>query len=223
MELDVHSSSMQQVQLLSTQLRALIDKVRNGLNGEGVIAELQSALVGLREIETHDELTSALNRRGLLQRLQEELMRARRTGHPFSFALIAVDDLEAIDARYGGDVRRQVLRSLAQAALHVLRSLDSVGRLDEHVFGIILPTTWLDQSDKAITRLTAAVSSADWGVQAPGLRVSFSSGITTNAPGDTAEDLLHRAGEALRQAQSQGQGLCVQLEQPLPEIDPDAL
>jgi diguanylate cyclase (GGDEF)-like protein len=218
---NVHPSFMQQVQQLSAQLRQLIEQVRSGAAAEAVVAELQSAIAGLHEIETHDELTSALNRRGLLQRLQEELMRARRTGHPFSFAVIAVDELDAIDLRYGGDTRRLVLRSVAQAALTVLRSLDSVGRIDEHVFGIILPTTWLDQSDKAIARLTKAVSSADWGVLAPSLRITFSSGITTNAPGDTADEMLRRAGDALLQAQQHGRGALMQLEPTLPDILPD--
>jgi diguanylate cyclase (GGDEF)-like protein len=212
---------MQQVQQLSAHLRELIEQVRAGVTGEAVVAELQKAIASLREIETHDELTGALNRRGLLQRLQEELMRARRTGHPFSFAVIAVDELEAIDRRYGGDTRRRVLRSVAQAALTVLRSLDSVGRIDEHIFGIILPTTWLDQSDKAIARLTTAVSSADWGVLAPALSITFSSGITTNAPGDTADDMLRRAAEALQQAQHRGRGVSVQLEPALPDIQAD--
>lgn len=217
------NSSMQQIQQLNNRLHDLIEQVRGGLPGDAIIAELQAVLLHLRDIATHDELTGTLNRRGLVQRLEGELMRAKRTGHPFSVAVIAIDDHDAISARCGRETGRQVLRQFAQVALALLRSLDSVGRIDHDIFGVILPTTWLDQSDKAIARLTAAVSGTNWDALVPGLIVSFSSGVTTNAPGDTADDMLQRATEALRQAQSQGAGACVQLEQALPDIDPDSL
>ncbi|HWT72672.1 MAG TPA: GGDEF domain-containing protein [Oxalicibacterium sp.] len=213
----------QPAQYLSAQLSDLIERVRDGMPAEAIVAELQAALEGLREIAAHDELTGALNRRGLLQRLQEELTRARRTGHPFSLAVVAIDDGDAIAAHHGSELADQVLRRFAQAALTLLRSLDTVGRIDRHVFAIILPTTWLDQSDRAIARLAAAISAVDWSALAPALTISFASGVTTNAPDDGADSMLQRAGEALRQAQSQGRGACVQLELALPDIDPDSL
>jgi len=211
------------LQDLTTQLENLKEKVRAGLAPDAVADELQAALDVARTIATHDDLTGALNRRGVVQKLDAELDRAQRTGHPFSMAVIAVDRFHDINAQHGARVGDDILRSLAQSALGLFRSLDVLGRIGGHEFALILPATWLDQSDKAIARLTGAVSTADWSGILPALTVTFSAGLTTNAPGDTAEGMIRRAGEALAQAQAQGPGACVQLEQALPDFDPDML
>ena len=54
----------------------------------------------------------------------------------------------------------------------------------------------LDQSLKAIARLKKRVAGCDWNAVAPGLQVTFSTGLTTNAIKDTADIMLARATSA---------------------------
>jgi diguanylate cyclase (GGDEF)-like protein len=217
----VQINPVQDMQNLTTQLTDLMEKIKTGSAGD-IVQQLQIALQTLSGIATHDGLTGALNRRGLVQKLDLELDRAKRTGHPFSFAVIAVDHFHALNEQYGGAIGDQILNSLAQATLKLLRSLDSVGRISDDEFAIILPTTWLDKSDIAINRLIGGVSALDWAGIAAGLNVTFSTGLTTNAHGDTSEGMISRATEALMQAKAQGPGSIVHVEQPLP-FDPDLL
>jgi len=217
----VQNNPVQDMQKLTTQLTDLMEKIKNGSAGD-IVQQLQIALETLSVIATHDGLTGALNRRGLVQKLDLELDRAKRTGHPFSFAVIAVDRFHALNEQYGSAIGDQILQSLAQAALKLLRSLDSVGRIGDDEFAIILPTTWLDKSDIAISRLTSGVSALDWAGIAATLNVTFSTGLTTNAHGDTSEEMIRRATEALMQAKAEGPGSIVRLEQPLP-YDPELL
>lgn len=208
---------------LSMHLNRLMQKVREGAAGDAVVHELQQSLTMLNELATQDALTGALNRRGLIEKLNAELDRARRTGHPFSLAVIGIDRFHALNDQYGDGIGQQILRSLAQAALQLLRSLDSVGRINDDEFAIILPTTWLDQGGVAIARLTGGVSAVDWAGIAPDLTVTFSSGLTTNAHDDTSETMIARATAALMEAKEKGPGSIAQLEQALPDIDPDLL
>jgi diguanylate cyclase (GGDEF)-like protein len=219
-EPDVPIKPTQDMHNLTLQLTDLMEKIKTGSAGD-IVQQLQVALATLNAISTHDSLTGALNRRGLVQRLESELDRAKRTGHPFSFAVIGIDNFDALNRQYGDKIGDQILKGLAQAALKLLRSLDSVGCVGTNEFAIVLPTTWLDQSDKAIARLTGAVSAVGWSDIAPSLTVTFSTGLTTNAHGDSAEDMINRAGEALSQAKLQGPGSIVQLEQAIPDFDPD--
>ena len=214
---------MQNIQDLTAQLTQLLEKVKAGAAADTIVQELQAALETLRAAALHDGLTGALNRRGLVQKLDAELDRAKRTGHPFSFAIIGVDQFHALHAQYGSAIGDQILKNLTQACLKLLRSLDSFGRISDSEFAIILPTTWLDQSEKAIVRLTGAVSAVDWVSIAPALAVTFSTGLTTNAQGDTAEQMMQRAGEALVLAKAKGPGSSSQLEQALPDFDPNML
>jgi PleD family two-component response regulator len=55
---------------------------------------------------------------------------------------------------------------VAKEALDMLRTLDSFGRVAANEFAIVMPTTWLDQSLKAIARLKNA-SRAATGMPSP--------------------------------------------------------
>lgn len=210
-------------QHLRTQLSELTDKVKAGIRGDTIVQELQQALEIIEGLSTRDSLTGALNRRGLIEKLVAELDRGKRTGHPFSFAIIVIDDFAALTEQCGGAAGQQVLQSVTQAALKLFRSLDSFARIGNDEFAIILPTTWLDQSEKPFARLHNAIADINWNNTTPTLAVSFSTGLTTNAPDDDAEKMIQRASEALTLAKNKGPGSSAQLEPALPAIDPSLL
>ncbi len=210
----------QNLQDVTTQLKALLEQVKAGLGGDVVAQELQSALDNLGAIATTDGLTGALNRRGLIEKLDAELDRAKRTGHPFSFAVVSIDQYHTLNEQYGSVISDQVLKNLTGAVLSLIRSLDSYGRISPNEFALILPTTWLDQSDGAIVRLTGAVAALDWASIAPSLSVTFSTGLTTNMAGDDADKMILRASQALMLAKAKGPGSSAALDHGLLDFDP---
>lgn len=208
------------IQDVTTQLSALLAQVKAGVGADIVAGQLQMVLENLSAIATTDGLTGALNRRGLLEKLDAELDRAKRTGHPFSFAVISIDQYHTLNEQYGSVISDQVLKNLTGAVLSLIRSLDSFGRLSPNEFALILPTTWLDQSDGAIVRLTGAVSALDWASIAPSLAVTFSTGLTTNMAGDDADKMILRASQALMLAKAKGPGSSAALDHSLVDFDP---
>jgi diguanylate cyclase (GGDEF)-like protein len=187
-------------------------------------AELETLGVRLEKLVRHDSLTGAFNRRGLLELLENELLRSRRTGHPFCFAAVDLDHFKQVNEKYGHAAGDAVLRSFSDMSMRLLRALDRFGRLDSEEFGIIMPATWLDQGGIAMNRLTKALSDHNWKDVAPGLTLTFSAGLTTNTPNDTAESLIERAEKALRQAKEEGRHRVVSLEEdlpPMPAADPN--
>jgi diguanylate cyclase (GGDEF)-like protein len=179
--------------------------------------EIQALLAKIEDLTRHDPLTGVLNRRTLTHILTAELQRSYRTGQPFCFAIINLDHFRNVNQKYGHPVGDIVLKTIAETATNLLRVLDRFGRLGGEEFGIILPATWLDQGVLAMNRLTKAVTECAWDHLTPGQTVTFSTGITTNAPGDTAESVIKRAEKALYQAKSEGRNRIVQAEEPLPE------
>jgi diguanylate cyclase (GGDEF)-like protein len=188
------------------------------------LSERDQALQALRnrieELSRHDPLTGVLNRRSLTEVLDAELQRALRTGHPFSFAIIDLDQLGAANTQYGHLVGDTILRTVADTAIKLLRTVDRFGRLDSDQFGIVLPATWLDQGLIAMDRLSKAVAGCGWAGIAAGLTVTFSAGITTNAPKDTVDLIVKRAEKALTQAKQAGRNRTVQIEEALPDFPP---
>ena len=95
-------------------------------------------------------------------------------------------------------------------------ALDRFGRIDADTFGIILPATWLHQGVLAMNRLNAFIAAFEWNSVTPNRTVTFSTGLTTNAPAEKAESMIARAQEALAQAKKEGRNKVVTLEQELP-------
>lgn len=179
--------------------------------------EIQALLAKVDELSRHDALTGALNRRSMTHILTAELQRSYRTGQPFCFAIIDLDDFRKINEKFGHPVGDIALKTVADTSKNLLRVLDRFGRLGGEEFGIVLPATWLDQGVLAIKRLNKAVAECGWEHITPGHALTFSTGITTNAPGDTAESMTKRAEKALYQAKSEGKNRIAQEEEPLPE------
>ena len=52
-------------------------------------------------------------------------------------------------------------RALATSALRLLRTLDAIHRISEDEFALVLPTTWIEQADIPVARISG-ISHADW-------------------------------------------------------------
>lgn len=188
------------------------------------LAQQEQEIARLRKeidhLSRHDALTGALNRHTLTELLAAELRRSLRTGHTFSFAVIAIDGFDGIADRLGSPTGDALLKRFAEIATGVLRSLDAFGRLDDERFGILLPATWLDDGVLALKRLKAAVMTENWQGIAPDLAIGFVAGLTANGPGDSADAIFERACQALAQTQHAGGDGIATLECDLPPMPP---
>ena len=173
---------------------------------ESELQQLREEITGLRR---NDPLTGVMNQRTLQEWLAAELTRSHRTGHPFCYAVVDLDNFTALNRQFGNAVGDDVLKMFSNAAIKLLRALDRFGRIDGDCFGVVLPATWLDSGVIAMNRLRAAVDACPWDSVVPGNAVLFSAGLTTNAPGDTPEKLVDRAMQGLQQAREKG-GNCTE-------------
>ena len=180
--------------------------------------ELQRLRAEVEGLIRHDPLTGVMNRRTLIEMLDAELLRSHRTGHPFCFAMVDLDHFSAVNQKFGRPVGDLVLKTFSDASMKLLRALDRFGRIGGEEFGIVLPATWLDSGIIAMNRLRAAVAACDWSSVTPQQMVTFSAGLTTNAPGDSAEKVLQRAEKALLQAKVDGRNCTVTIEDALPDM-----
>lgn len=216
------TSKKKTVPFAQQQLTQAIAELKQGGSREEVLPMLELVLAQLQTLTTHDHLTGALNRRTLIEHLDAELQRSLRTGHTFTFAIISVDRLPEIMEQHGRDITKHILQVVTLESHKILRTLDSFGRITATEFAIVMPTTWLDQSMKAIARLKSRFAELDWQASAPGLKITFCTGLTANSPGDSAEKMLARASEALAKARGKGVDSVAQVELDLPSYDPSA-
>jgi diguanylate cyclase (GGDEF)-like protein len=88
-----------------------------------------------------DSLTGLLNRRGLEDRLDEELSRCRRAGHELALVMIDCDGLKAVNDAGGHELGDVVLQRIADCLREHKRMADVAARLGGDEFVVLLPET----------------------------------------------------------------------------------
>lgn len=166
--------------------------------------DLETALERIQELATRDELTSVYNRRHMMELLDMQLKRTRRTGHRFSIGIIDMDFFKRINDTFGHTVGDEVLRGFAQQAIAVLRETDVLARWGGEEFLLLLPETRVELAELTLRRVSDHLAGHGVSNAVPELRASFSAGLTEYRDGESIGDAIERAERALSQAKENG-------------------
>jgi diguanylate cyclase (GGDEF)-like protein len=140
-----------------------------------------------------DQLTGLYNRRSGEQRLSAEVLRAQRTGRPLTILLLDLDGLKAVNDRFGHAGGDELIRCFAQCLNKAIRGSDLAVRQGGDEFLVLLPDCKLDEVRYVLNRL----SGHKLDLEGTSLAIAFSAGWANHKPGDSPEELLKRADEAL--------------------------
>jgi diguanylate cyclase (GGDEF)-like protein len=166
--------------------------------------QLAEANERIEAMAQFDELTGALNRRFVMQKLDEELLRCQRTKQPYSIALIDLDWFKKINDTFGHPAGDEALRTFAITIFANIRDIDKLGRYGGEEFLLVLPDTPQDAAIRTLNRLREIVAELDWAAISPDMSVTMSAGITAVRLNDTTDTLLARADSALYRAKEKG-------------------
>jgi two-component system cell cycle response regulator len=163
-----------------------------------------------------DELTGLCNRRYLLERLTQEILRAKRYGPPLCLMMLDLDHFKSINDTYGHLIGDQVLAGVARLLTDTIRATDIAGRYGGEEFCLILTETSLDGGRLLAERLRQCIAattfSADDGTT---LHVTCSIGMAQYTPEHTEpKTLLALADQALYKAKASGRNRVILASQP---------
>jgi len=153
-----------------------------------------------RELEDHlrrqaasDSLTGLANYRHLVDVLDSEIKRSKRTNREFSMLFFDLDGLKRINDRHGHMVGSQALCRLADVLCSCCREIDTAARFGGDEFALVLPETNAETASLVAQRICESVAHDD-----KGPRISVSVGIAVYPQnGETIERLLSQADSAL--------------------------
>ncbi|MDT8406227.1 MAG: diguanylate cyclase [Methylococcales bacterium] len=174
----------------------------------------------LQHISTHDPLTDLPNRRYLMTRIKQLTALANRQGRRYSVMLLDLDYFKLFNDYYGHETGDQVLCEMAQLLTARLRTFDICGRWGGEEFLLLLPDVILPEAAEIGKRMLAHVQSRDWHYgkslalasqtdQPQPASLSFSAGIATYQLGESFEETIRRADNAMYQAKNQGRACVV--------------
>jgi len=168
---------------------------------------LERNLAEILEQSITDPLTGLRNRRAFLDRLDDEILHARRGGPPVAVVLLDVDGFKPYNDRFGHPSGDRVLREIARLFGERVRSTDVVARIGGDEFALVLPATDAEGAYVLAERLRRAVEDAPWREHP----VTVSAGAAAGGGEADAEELLAAADRALYAAKAWGRN-CTRLD-----------
>ena len=123
-------------------------------------AEIKRLRIAVQESITIDELTAALNRRGLEEAARRELRAALRTEIPCSLLLCDVNNFEQLRESFGLAAAEAAVITTADRLRVTCRPRDRIGRVGDASFAVLLPETPSDAALAAAARLRTAALAA---------------------------------------------------------------
>lgn len=177
-----------------------------------------------KEVVT-DPLTGLLNRRFLMQRLQEELCRAARHTHRLAIIMLDLDDFKVVNDTFGHDAGDCVLKSIGNILRLSVRDYDLVGhelnigdagkfaiRFGGEEFCLILLQIEGNGAEIVGERIRKEIASHHFNYQDQTIRMTISIGISVEtitpeklkASDNYLVDMYKQADKALYVAKSKG-------------------
>jgi diguanylate cyclase len=176
---------------------------------EARILMLESQLVHMGELVREDQLTGSLNRRGMDESLEREIINADRRSTPLCVALLDLDDFKRINDTHGHATGDEVLVHLVSVVKDTLRKLDIIARFGGEEFLVLMPETTPADAMQIITRVQRELTKRIFMHNSQRLLITFSAGVAFRAPGESQADLIKRADVALYSAKNAGKNRVV--------------
>lgn len=176
---------------------------------EAKIRKLEQELNQVSEMVREDQLTGALNRRGMDEAFERESTRSDRAQTPLCVALLDIDNFKRLNDTLGHYAGDKALIHLSSVIKESLRPSDSVARYGGEEFVILLPDVGLEEAAATIERLQRELTRKFFLHENERILVTFSAGVALRAPQEPQDELLGRADKAMYQAKKTGKNRVV--------------
>jgi two-component system, cell cycle response regulator len=152
-----------------------------------------------------DGMTGLWNRRNFDLRLEAELSRALRFSEPFAVVFVELDQMKAVNDRYGHQAGDTVLIELARRLTEAVREVDVVARWGGDEFTLLLPKTGLAGALRLAEKIRSAVGDAPFRIDSGSLDITISVGVAAYPEhGSAGKDLVAAADGAMYRAKARG-------------------
>jgi diguanylate cyclase (GGDEF)-like protein len=157
-----------------------------------------------------DPLTSLLNRRGLEERMEEEVSRASRDRGSLGVAVFDLDHFKHVNDEHGHEIGDRVLAWFGSLLAEQVRGVDVAARVGGEEFLVLLPRADASAAYAIAERVRGAVQTTGsqssrlrYGVPST-LRLTISAGVSSGAAPTDVRGLIEAADRAMYSAKRTG-------------------
>jgi diguanylate cyclase (GGDEF)-like protein len=188
------------------------DYVAKPFEPQELVARVRShlqRLAELREMAIRDGLTRCYNNKYFKQRLEQEVVRARRYSAELTLGIVDVDHFKRVNDTFGHPAGDAVLSHLASLLTASVRSTDVVARYGGEEFAFLLVESAMPEAAIITNRLRERIERHEFLVPDlsgtdMAISCTVSAGLAALQPDDSPQVLLARADGALLAAKQGG-------------------
>ncbi len=158
-----------------------------------VLGKMEVRTEEVYKLAVLDPLTGLYNRRSGEQRLAQEISRSQRHGCPLTVLLLDLNNLKHVNDVFGHPAGDDLIKYFAERLNRAIRGSDLAVRLGGDEFLVLLPECKLEEVRHVLGRLSGLKMNYDGKM----LPITFSAGWTNYKPGESPDELLKRADDAL--------------------------
>ena len=157
------------------------------------------------ELAFTDGLTGLYNRRYFIDQIEREFIRSQRNKAPLSLIMVDLDELKAINDRFGHHVGDSFFQEVARIVKVNTRGSDVAARWGGDEFMLLVPGTDRKDASKIAERIRAEVERYKLKLEGEEVGITISAGIVC-CPDHAAvvADLLKKADQAMYNAKRGG-------------------
>ncbi|WP_220104878.1 GGDEF domain-containing protein [Neiella holothuriorum] len=180
-----------------------------------LIPQMLHEQVRLRQRADSDPLTHLLNRRGFTAVANIELERAYRYKRPLAVLILDIDHFKNVNDTHGHACGDVVIKLVARCMLRGLRSEAIAGRWGGEEFVVILPESDDEAARVCAERIRQLIGNEKAQFETGSVNVTASAGVAMAESGETLEQILNRADQALYRAKQQGRDRVIVAPKPV--------
>jgi diguanylate cyclase (GGDEF)-like protein len=166
--------------------------------------ELESARQALAWEARHDPLTGILNRRAILSELTDLMEKNSPPSGDLWVALFDIDHFKQINDRFGHQAGDDVLCAFTTQVASGLGKTHALGRYGGEEFLVLIPGSDRDAAHQRLTTIRQTLAATPLDTRSGPIPVTVSIGLAAWSTGQTLDELLAGADEALYEAKRLG-------------------
>ncbi len=184
------------------------DEKGNIIAFQGIMRDVTQQMIDHAELEhlaQFDALTGLLNRRIVLEKLDEWIEHVRRYRGHLSVAMLDIDHFKRVNDRHGHQAGDRVLTDIAHMVQQKVRTTDFAGRYGGEEFLLVLPRTDVFGAASLAERIRAALEAmTEHTSEGKVFKVTVSMGVAELVDRENTDSFVGRADEALYRAKAAG-------------------
>jgi diguanylate cyclase len=189
------------------QVQRVQDLKRINATLEAEIIERRQAEERAHGLATRDPLTGLLNRRSLIERLEDAIARAQRHAHGLALLFLDMDRFKTINDTLGHDVGDGLLLQVADRISSSVRESDMVARLGGDEFVVLMEGPLNYEGAAEVAKKILHANKMPYNIGPHSLKTSVSIGISMYPQdGESVQTLMKNADLAMYHAKQQERG-----------------